>query len=84
LHLLSLPDFRRLWFIGFSLSVVRWLEMLALALFAYKLTSSALVVAILTMLRLLPMGLFGASSRWSSQCRRRSRSRWQCWPASMQ
>jgi len=60
LSLFSLPDFRRLWFIGFTVSVVRWLEMLALALFAYKLTGSALVVAVLTMLRLLPMALFGA------------------------
>ena len=41
-------------------SVVRWLEMLALALFAYQLTGSAFVVAMLTMLRMLPMGLFGA------------------------
>ena len=41
------------------LSVVRWLEMLALALFAYKLTGSAFVVAMLTMLRVLPMALFG-------------------------
>ena len=34
--------------------------MLALALFAYQLTASAFVVVMLTMLRLLPMGLFGA------------------------
>ena len=40
--------------------IVRWLEMLALALFAYQITGSALVVAMLTMLRLIPMGLFGA------------------------
>ena len=58
--LFSIPDFRRLWFVGFTLSVVRWLEMLALALFSYQLTASAFVVAMLTMLRLLPMGLFGA------------------------
>lgn len=60
MHVYFLPDFRRLWFVGFSLSVVRWLELLALALFAYKLTGSAFVVAMLTMLRLLPMALFGA------------------------
>ncbi|MCC7485025.1 MAG: MFS transporter [Burkholderiales bacterium] len=42
------------------MSVVRWLEMLALALFAYRLTGSAFVVAMLTMLRMLPMSLFGA------------------------
>src|SRR5262245_55947908 len=34
--------------------------MLALALFAYQLTGSAFVVAMLTMLRMLPMSLLGA------------------------
>ena len=59
--LFSHADFRRLWLVGLALSIVRWLEMLALALFAYQLTGSAFVVAMLTMLRLLPMGLFGAA-----------------------
>lgn len=40
--------------------VVRWLEMLATGVFAYQATHSAFLVAMLTMLRLLPMGLFGA------------------------
>jgi len=60
LRLFSLADFRRLWFVGLAICIVRWLEMLALALFAYRLTGSAFVVVMLTMLRLLPMGLFGA------------------------
>jgi MFS family permease len=60
LRLFFLADFRRLWFVGLVLSIVRWLELLALALFAYQLTGSAFVVVMLTMLRLLPMGLFGA------------------------
>ena len=60
MRLFSVADFRRLWLIGFAFSVVRWLETLALALYAYQLTSSAFIVAMLTMLRLLPMGLFGA------------------------
>jgi MFS family permease len=59
-RLFFLADFRRLWFVGFVICVVRWLEMLALALFAYQITASAFVVAVLAMLRLLPMGLFGA------------------------
>ncbi len=59
-RLFSNADFRRLWFIGLAISVVRWLEMLALALFAYQLTGSAFVVVMLTMLRMVPMGLFGA------------------------
>jgi hypothetical protein len=39
---------------------VRWLEMLALALFAPRLIASAFDVVMLTMLRMLPMALFGA------------------------
>ena len=59
-RLSSLPDFRRLWFVGLVSFVVRWLEMLAIALYSYQITNSAFVVAMLSLLRLLPMGLFGA------------------------
>jgi MFS family permease len=54
------PDFRRLWFVGLVVFSVRWLEMLAVAVFAYQRTGSPFVVAMLTMLRMLPMALFGA------------------------
>jgi MFS family permease len=53
-------DFWRLWFVGMVAFVVRWLEMLAIGLYAYQLTGSAFIVAMLSMLRVLPMGLFGA------------------------
>jgi MFS family permease len=53
-------DFLRLWLSGLAVFVVRWLETLAVGVFAYNVTHSAFVVAMLTMLRLLPMGLFGA------------------------
>jgi MFS family permease len=53
-------DFLRLWVAGLCTFVVRWLETLAVGVFAYAATGSAFVVAMLTMLRLLPMGLFGA------------------------
>lgn len=58
--LLGLPDFRRLWIVGLIVFVVRWLELLAVGVFAYQATGSAFLVAMMTMLRLLPMGLFGA------------------------
>jgi MFS family permease len=58
--LLGEPDFRRLWLIGLLVFSVRWIEMLAVAVFAYQRTGSPLVVALLTMLRMLPMALFGA------------------------
>ncbi|MBB5688114.1 MFS transporter [Roseomonas alkaliterrae] len=53
-------DFRRLWTAGLCVFVVRWLETLAIGVFAYNATGSAFVVAMLLMLRILPMGLFGA------------------------
>ncbi|MBP0465218.1 MFS transporter [Roseomonas sp. PWR1] len=53
-------DFLRLWTAGFCIFVVRWVETLAVGVFAYNATGSAFIVALLTMLRLLPMGLFGA------------------------
>ena len=53
-------DFRRLWVVGLVVFSVRWLEMLAVAVFAYQRTGSPFVVALLTMLRMLPMALFGA------------------------
>jgi len=59
-RLLGEPDFRRLWLVGFVVFSVRWLEMLAVAVFAYRQTGSPLIVALLTMLRMLPMALFGA------------------------
>jgi MFS family permease len=58
--LFAVPDYRRLWTVGLVLFVVRWIEMLAFGVIAYERTGSAFLVAMLTMLRLLPMGLFGA------------------------
>ena len=53
-------DFRRLWLVGLVVFAVRWLEMLAVAVFVYRRTGSPFIVAMLTMLRMLPMALFGA------------------------
>jgi MFS family permease len=54
------PDFWRLWLVGLVLFVVRWIETIAVAVFVYQRTGSAFVVAGITMLRILPMGLLGA------------------------
>ncbi len=67
--LFSITDFPALLFVGFVSTVVRWLETLAVALFVYRLTDSAFAVALISMLRMLPMGLFGAfigaaADRW--------------------
>ena len=53
-------DFWRLWFVGLVIYVVRWLETIVVGIVVYQRTGSPLLVAVMTMLRLLPMGLFGA------------------------
>src|SRR5947209_16337335 len=58
--LLASADFRRLWAIGIVAFAVRWLEMLVVGVFVYQRTGSAFDVALMTMLRMLPMALFGA------------------------
>ncbi|MCC6718527.1 MAG: MFS transporter [Acetobacteraceae bacterium] len=59
LAVFAIADYRRLWLVGTVSSVVRWLDMLAMAVFAYQHTGSTFVVAMLTMLRMLPMGVLG-------------------------
>jgi MFS family permease len=54
------PDFWRLWVVGLVIFVVRWIETVAVAVVVYQRTGSALIVAMVTMLRTVPMGLFGA------------------------
>jgi MFS family permease len=58
--MLASSDFRRLWLVGFLISAVRWLEMLAIGIFVYQQTGSAFDVALMTLLRMLPLALFGA------------------------
>ena len=58
--LFRIASFRQLWTVGLILFTVRWLEMIAFGVFTYAATGSAFVVSMVTMLRLLPMGLFGA------------------------
>ena len=57
--LFALPDFRLLWTIGLVVFAVRWLEMLVVGVFVYQRTGSAFQVALMTLLRMAPMVLFG-------------------------
>ncbi len=58
---LGVPDFRRIWLVGSFISIARWLEMLVIAVMVYDQTKSPFLVASMTLVRLLPMGLFGAT-----------------------
>ena len=66
-------DFWRLLFAGFAIFTVRWGETLAAAVFVFQRTHSPFLVAMMTMLRLLPMGLFGAPiGAWAERVPRRA------------
>jgi MFS family permease len=58
--MIDAPDFWRLWYVGLIVSTVRWVETVAVGIVVYQRTDSAFLVSMMTMLRLLPMGLFGA------------------------
>ena len=59
-RIIDAPDFWRLWWVGLLVATVRWVETVAVGIVVYQRTESAFLVAMMTMLRLLPMGLFGA------------------------
>jgi MFS family permease len=58
-RMIDAPDFWRLWYVGLIVSTVRWVETVAIGVVVYQRTDSAFLVSMMTMLRLLPMGLFG-------------------------
>lgn len=65
-------DYWRLWTVGLVVFVVRWLETVAVGVFVYQRTGSAFLVAMMAMLRLLPMGLLGAFlGAWAEKLERR-------------
>jgi len=59
LSLFAVPDYRRGWLLGLLTGVVRWLEFLALGIFAYQLTGSPPLVALLAIVRIAPYALLG-------------------------
>ena len=57
--LFAQPDYRRVWAIGGLTGVARWLEFVAIAIFAYELTRSPELVALLAVMRMVPYVLLG-------------------------
>src|SRR5690606_12492296 len=57
--LFAVPDYRRLWTIGALVGVVRWLEFLALGVFAYQVTQSPTYVALIALVRMAPWIVLG-------------------------
>jgi MFS family permease len=57
--LLADGNYLRIWLMGGLAGASRWLEMLALGVYAVEVTGSPLLVALLMILRLAPLALFG-------------------------
>ncbi len=60
LSLLGEDAFRRVWLTGSLVGTARWIEFLVTSVYVFELTGSPVQVALLTMLRMLPMPLLGA------------------------
>ncbi len=57
--LLKEPMFLRVWLVGGCGGVARWLEMLVVGVLAFELTGSPFLVALLVILRMAPLVVFG-------------------------
>ena len=68
LGLLKDRAFQSVWLAGATASTSRWLEMLAVAVFVFDLTGSPFYVALLTILRMLPLALLGAFAGAITSC----------------
>ncbi len=53
-------QFTRIWMVGLLSGIARWLEMLVLGIYAYETTGSPFLVALLVMLRMAPLPIFGS------------------------
>jgi MFS family permease len=58
--LLNSREFRRLWALGGITNAMRWVEMLAAALFTFEVTGSGIAVAFVSAARTLPLLFLGA------------------------
>ena len=57
--LFSDSEFTKIWTVGLLSGIIRWLELLAFGIYGYDVTGSAALVALLVVLRFLPLALFG-------------------------
>jgi MFS family permease len=57
--LLGNRDFLKVWVVGLLVGTVRWLEMLAMGVFVFDMTGSPVQVALVSVLRMVPLALCG-------------------------
>lgn len=59
LRIFANPDYRRIWCFGLLTGTVRWLEFLAVGIYAFEITQSPQLVALLALLRMSPFVFLG-------------------------
>ncbi|MEM7751395.1 MAG: MFS transporter, partial [Pseudomonadota bacterium] len=59
LRIFANPDYTRIWCFGLLTGTVRWLEFLAVGIYAFEITQSPQLVALLALLRMSPFVLLG-------------------------
>lgn len=59
LRIFANPDYRRIWCFGLLSGTVRWLEFLAVGIYAFEITQSPQLVALLALLRMSPFVFLG-------------------------
>jgi MFS family permease len=58
--LLRESDYRRIWLTGVCSGISRWLEVLAVGVYAFEVTGSPFLVALVFVIRMTPLVLFGS------------------------
>jgi MFS family permease len=58
--LLREPSYLRVWMVGVFSGIARWLELLVVGVYAFDTTGSPFLVALLVILRLLPLAVLGS------------------------
>ena len=58
--LLREPAYLRIWLVGVFSGIARWLEMLVVGVYAFDTTGSPFLVALLVILRMLPLAVLGS------------------------
>jgi len=59
-QLLGESDYRRIWITGLCSGVSRWLEVLAVGVYAFEVTGSPFLVAFVFVIRMAPLMIFGS------------------------
>jgi len=72
IHLLREPTALKLWIAGLGMNAMRWLELLAYALFALELTGSPFWVAMMTFARIMPLLFAALIATWVERLPRRA------------